>query len=377
MNSRERLLTVLKGQTPDCVPVCPDISNMVPARLTGKPFWEIYVYQNPPLWKAYIEAAKYFDIDGGFELYDFGDLFGDAEQKWEPRIVHRRKDGSFITQDYCEQSGQWGNTVTLHTADNPPVTEIPPGKLGLPAIPSDYAKIKGIKQWPVGLELWKLIKKEMGNHGIVGMPSGARTRLIHSTEEIYEYYDNPGKFYERREKLLELVERRMQIIAGLDEKPDFLFCGDSGTLVFQSLEIFKNLALPILKRVTELAYDIGIPTHVHSCGPEAELVKIAAEETLLTIIEPLEISPMGNCNLALLKKLYGDKLILKGNLHTTNVMLYGSVQDVIAASKRAIDDAAYGGRFVLSTGDQCGRDTPDENIFAMVETARTYGRYKN
>ena len=264
MDSRERLLTVLKGQTPDCVPVCPDISNMVPARLTGKPFWEIYVYQNPPLWKAYIEAAKYFDIDGGFELYDFGDLFGDVEPKWEPRIVHRRKDGSFVTQDYCKQTDQWSNTVVLHTADNPPVTEIPPGKLGLPAIPSDYEKIEGIKQWPVGLELWKLIKKEIGDHGIVGMPSGGRTRLIYSTEEIYEYYDNPGKFYERREKLLELVERRMQIIARLDEKPDFLFCGDSGTLIFQSLEIFRELALPILKRVTALAYDLGIATHLHS-----------------------------------------------------------------------------------------------------------------
>ena len=375
MDSRERLLTVLKGQTPDCVPVCPDISNMVPARLTGKPFWEIYVYQNPPLWTAYIEAAKYFDIDGGFELYDFGDLFGDVEPKWEPRIVHRRKDGSFVTQDYCKQTDQWSNTVVLHTADNPPVTEIPPGKLGLPAIPSDYEKIEGIKQWPVGLELWKLIKKEIGDHGIVGMPSGGRTRLIYSTEEIYEYYDNPGKFYERREKLLELVERRMQIIARLDEKPDFLFCGDSGTLIFQSLEIFRELALPILKRVTALAYDLGIATHVHSCGPEAELVKVAAEETRLTIIDPLEISPMGNCNLALLKKLYGRKLILKGNLHTTDVMLYGSVQDVIVASKRAIDDAAHGGGFILSTGDQCGRDTPDANIFAMVETARTYGRY--
>ena len=56
-------------------------------------------------------------------------------------------------------------------------------------------------------------------------------------------------------------------------------------------------------------------------------------------------------------------------------MLYGSVQDVIAANKRAIDDAAHGGGFILSTGDQCGRDTPDANIFAMVETARTYGRY--
>ena len=68
MNPRERLLSVLKGQIPDCVPVCPDISNMIPARLTGKPFWDIYVYQDPPLWKAYIDAVKDFGIDGGFEL---------------------------------------------------------------------------------------------------------------------------------------------------------------------------------------------------------------------------------------------------------------------------------------------------------------------
>jgi uroporphyrinogen decarboxylase len=375
MNSRERLLTLLKGEIPDCVPVCPDISNMVPAKLTGKPFWDIYIYQDPPLWKAYIDAVKYFDIDGGFELYEFGDLFGDLGPKWEQRIVHRRKDGSFITQDYCEETGQWSKTIVVHTVDNPPATEVTPEKVGLPAIPTTWEKIEGVKKWPSGLELWKLIKQEIGGHGIVGMPSGARTRLLYGTEEIYEYYDNPAKYHQRREEMMQLMEERMEIIAGLDEKPDFLFCGDSGTLVFQSPQIFRELALPVLKRVTELAYDLGIPTQLHSCGPETELVKIAAEETKLTIIDPLEIPPMGDCNLAELKRLYGDKLILKGNLHTTDMMLRGSVDDVVAASKKAIDDAGASGGFILSTGDQCGRDTPDENIRAMVETARTYGRY--
>ena len=84
---------------------------------------------------------------------------------------------------------------------------------------------------------------------------------------------------------------------------------------------------------------------------------------------------MGDCNLVELKRLYGDRIILKGNLHTMEVMLRGNVDDVVHASKKAIDDAAKGGKFILSTGDQCGRDTPDANIFAMVETARTYGRY--
>jgi uroporphyrinogen decarboxylase len=34
-----------------------------------------------------------------------------------------------------------------------------------------------------------------------------------------------------------------------------------------------------------------------------------------------------------------------------------------------------GGGFILSTGDQCGRDTPDENIFKLVEVCEKYGKY--
>jgi uroporphyrinogen decarboxylase len=175
--------------------------------------------------------------------------------------------------------------------------------------------------------------------------------------------------------MLALVDQRLERIARLDVKPDFLLCGSSGSLIFQSPTTFRELALPVLKRVTERAYDLGIPTHVHSCGPERDLVRMAAEGTMLTIIDPLEAPPMGDCDLAELKRLYGNRIALKGNLHTTRVMLHGSVDDVVAASKQAVDDAAADGGFVLSTGDQCGRDTPDENILAMVETARTYGRY--
>ncbi|MBN2583644.1 MAG: hypothetical protein JXL80_11295 [Planctomycetes bacterium] len=161
----------------------------------------------------------------------------------------------------------------------------------------------------------------------------------------------------------------------LPVRPDFLCVGGSGTLVFQTLDIFRQLAFPAVKRVIDLATEAGIPTHVHSCGPEARLVELFATETDLTVIDPLEIPPMGDCNLADLKRKYGDRIVLKGNLHTTEVMLRGSADDVAAASRKAIDDAAAGGRFILSTGDQCGRDTPDENLRAMVETSRTYGRY--
>jgi uroporphyrinogen decarboxylase len=374
MNKRERLLKVLHRELPDCVPVCPDISNMVPARLTGKPFWDIYLFQDPPLWKAYIDAVKYFDIDGGFEVYEFGDLFEDEEMKGEKKIIFR-DETRIITQDFYEKTGEWSKFTVVHTKDNPPATDVLPELIGLNPVPDTWEDLKNVKGWPKGMELWKIIKKEMGEYGIVGMPSGVETLILKRPENIYEFYENPRKYYEIRDKMIEKMEKRIRIISALEEKPDFLFCGASGSLVFQSPDIFRELVLPALKRVTELAAEIGIPTHVHSCGPETELVKMAAEETNLTIIDPLEVPPMGDCNLAELKKRYGDKIILKGNLHTTNIMLNGSKADVTEASKRAIDDAAYGGGFVLSTGDQCGRDTPDDNIFTMVETARTYGKY--
>ena len=64
MTSRERMITAFKNRQPDMVPVSPDMSNMIPARLTGQPFWDIYLYNDPPLEDAYIEAVRHFGFDG-------------------------------------------------------------------------------------------------------------------------------------------------------------------------------------------------------------------------------------------------------------------------------------------------------------------------
>jgi uroporphyrinogen decarboxylase len=379
MTHRERILAVLHGRLPDCVPVCPDISNMVPCRLTGKPFWNVYVSQDPPLWKAYIDAVKRYDIDGGFEFYQLSidDLrFPAAPASCEERVVLRRPDGSFATQVFDLYHSLWHGLVTFYTADNPPATNVLPEKLGLPAEPREWEPLTGVKVWPKGLDLWRLVRQEMGEHGVLGLCSGTTTAMLGGPEDIYAYTDDPKPFFERRDRAMEACEERIRFVSRMDDPPDFLLCGGSGSLVWQSPEIFRELSLPILKHITKLAHEAGIPTHVHSCGPEKELVAMAAEETDLTIIDPLEIAPMGDCDLAELKKRFGHKIVLKGNLHTTEVMLRGSVADVVAASRKAIDEGGAGGGFILSTGDQCGRDTPEENLRAMVETARTYGKYE-
>jgi len=376
LNPRQRLRTVLAGGIPDCVPVAPDFSNMIPARLTGKPFWDLYLYNDPPIWEAYIAAAQYFGIDSLMDGY-FPLTFPEevVDEGWEDYIVFRSAE-RIVTRAGRKENGKlaWQETVTVYYVADPPTRRVPPAKIGLPSIPERWEPVEGRKPVDKGPEGLKRVKALMGDQGLVGV-FVAGTCALGSVEAIYEYYDNPDKHDRWAEERIEKAVTRFNRVMALEVKPDFLCVGGSGTLVFQTPKIFRQLALPAVKKVIELAHAAGMMTHIHSCGPERALVKIMAEETALTVIDPLEVPPMGDCDLAEIKRLWGRKLTLKGNLHTTRTMLMGTPDDVIAASRKAIDDAADGGRFILSTGDQCGRDTPFENLHAMIETARTHGRY--
>ena len=100
-----------------------------------------------------------------------------------------------------------------------------------------------------------------------------------------------------------------------------------------------------------------------------------AEETDVSCVNPLEIPPMGDVDLAEVKRAHGSKIALMGNLHTSDVMLRGTPDQVYDAAREAILAAGDDGGFVLSTGDQCPRETPDENIFALHRAVEEYGVY--
>ncbi|MFW5857384.1 MAG: uroporphyrinogen decarboxylase family protein [Planctomycetota bacterium] len=378
MTSRERLLTVLRGEIPDCVPVMPDTSNMIPARLTGKPFWDLYLYNDPPIWEAYIECAKHFGFDSLMDGYfPFQPTPpGPPDPDYDRYIVYRDED-RIVVQGARRDGGRlrWDAHVAVYYRADPPTGHVNPADIGLPPEPERWEPLEGVKPVDCGPEGLKRMKQLMGDQGLVGVWGGANTIVLHNEREIFDYYDDPEKYDCLAEERIARVDAHFAAIMALEVKPDFVCLGGSGSLVFQTPEIVRRIALPAVKHAAALYASVGMPTHVHSCGPETELVRMLAEETELTVVDPLEVPPMGDCDLADLKRRFGDRLVLKGNLHTTDVMLKGTPEDVVRASRQAIDDAAAGGRFILSTGDQCGRDTPDANLRAMVETARTYGRY--
>lgn len=377
MTSKERMLAAIRRQIPDRVPVTPDFSNMIPCRLTGKPFWEIYRNNNPDLYTAYLNAVAYFGIDGWCQTYDAVNFRRRIHIEPDRRIISR--DGERIVERfrYATSKGDLFEEVTYYKADPPTKT----AKM-VKDMEKDFPKIKELYSDITGYDpgLTEDYRKACGDRGIFclgltypGMQYWNEYFEGNVTAAIYAYADYPELF----EEWASLAEREAMQKAAiyLDLKPDVLMLGGSGTLTLASPDLVRRFALPTIKKITKMAQEAGIPTMLHSCGKSLAFLEMLAGETELNCINPLEEAPMGDCDLKEVKRKFGSKLALMGNLKTTDVMLYGTAAAVACASQKAIDDAGAGGGFILSTGDQCGRDTPDENIFAMVAVAKSYGKY--
>ena len=377
MTSRERMLIAMRNGQPDMVPVAPDTSNMIPCRLTGKPFWDIYLYQDPPLWEAYARCSKHFGFDGWqpavpVEL-DYEREAAAQGPQWTEAIVAHTPERIY-TRRWAMVGGQrqWTDTCTVYYIADSPTWNIPLRKVRLPEGPPATWEDVVPRNCYRGTEALTRCREITGEDGVVGVSVGTPALGL-SAEAVYEWADHREAVIRRCEQWGEACIRRAREVVKLDI--DFVLTGGSGMMINNPEPIFRLLGLPTLKAVTRICKEAGVPSQIHCCGPEYDLVRICAEETDLSSINPLEIPPMGDCNLAQIKREFGSKISLMGNLHTTDVMLRGTPDVVREAARRAIDDAAAGGGFILSTGDQCGRDTPDENLMALIEVARTYGRY--
>jgi uroporphyrinogen decarboxylase len=377
MTSRERFITAIRNRKPDMVPVCPDISNMIPCRRTGKPFWKVYRDEDPPLWEAYLAALDYFQFDGWVA---YGGVTWKTKTRIETRskLVSRTRERIVEAYRHRTPAGELSDEMTYYRSDPPTRTR----KL-IKNIEEDLPAFRYFLQEPVGYDdtVFQEIRRRTGEKGITCISCG--TPGFHGyfgsfdggLEAVtYAYYDHPDVMEELRELMHRMCVKQCEMICEI--RPDCILTGGSGSITLQSPELWRKLSLPTLKEICRLARQAGVLTMVHSCGKERELVKTCAEETDLDCVNPLEGPPMGDCDLAELKRSFGRRISLMGNLHTTDVMLRGTPEDVERAAKKAIDDAGAHGGFILSTGDQCGRDTPDENIFKLIDVARTYGRYK-
>lgn len=373
---RERMLCAIGNGKPDRVPVAPDISCMIPVRHSGKGYFAVFVEEDPPLWKAYLDAVAHFGIDGWFTYGSIGFVTKDVEisRKWIENTAERKvRETTFHTAkgDLTERM--------LYSTDKPPIRIerlVKDLERDFPRLRHLFGPILEADASLIATQ--KEANGEAGAFGVGLATPGFQIWIAYFEGGIetlsYLAVDQPALLDELRDiQHRRIMEELDHILAA---GPDFVLTGGSGSITLASPEYWRNYSLPTLKATCERCSQKGVLSMVHSCGRQRPMIEVCAQETSLNCINPLEIPPMGDMTLAEAKQLVrGTSLSLMGNLHTTDVMLNPDVNVVHDAAKRAIADAGAGGGFILSTGDQCGWNTPEENIFELVRTAETYGVY--
>jgi uroporphyrinogen decarboxylase len=226
---------------------------------------------------------------------------------------------------------------------------------------------------PLFLEAGAIVVREVGDQVPVSMTtSGPFTTAanIRGTDIfLRDLHKNP-EFAHRllrfaTESIVRFAERAIQV----GVRPGLADPTSSGTLI--SPRQFREFALPYLKEtVQRIAAFAGGPPSLHICGNTSKIW----EDMVDTGVGVLSLDDMVDIGEA--KARVGDKVALLGNVRPTAVMFLGTPDDVRDNAKECLAKAWDSPKgYILGLGCGLPIDTPPENLHALVQAARDYGRW--
>jgi len=158
--------------------------------------------------------------------------------------------------------------------------------------------------------------------------------------------------------------------AQVDVGGEFVSNGDptaSGDLI--SRNIYKEFAVKPTRKVTDFFKDYsGNPPLLHICGDTTDRLDLVKEAAICFSFDTKD-------DVAVVKREIGDKMCIMGNVNPATTLYMGKPDDVMEEAYTCIKNGAENGGYMLAAGCEMAPHTPDENIFALVRAAKTYGRY--
>ena len=131
---------------------------------------------------------------------------------------------------------------------------------------------------------------------------------------------------------------------------------------FISREHYKRFVLPFEKYIVEQVHNkTDLPIYVHTCGAIGDRIDLMVEAGY-DGVDTMDPPPLGNTDIAEVKKRFGNVLFLKGNLDPVNIMLNGTKEQVYREALRLIEVAGYNSGYILSTACSIPPKTNPENI---------------
>jgi len=338
MNGYERMMTALRLEEPDRVPI-----------------WELIV--NEPVIKAlygdisYADFVEKEDLDGITIFEDF------RVQKW------------FDDNTY---SDEWGiiwkveKSGIPYPVGHPIKTEADLDKYTPPDPERDY-RLDSLKE---------AVKRFKGEKAIVflGHDAFEFSHYLRGMDNLLmDYVLNP-EFVKRLARMVMNYKKRVMEMA-IDEGADIALTGDDYAhrqSTIMSPTHFKEFVLPYLQEIVNVAKEKGVPFIKHTDGNLWPIMDMIID-TGINAIDPLE--PIADMDIGRVKKLYGDRVALAGNVDCSELLSRGSVEMVVEAVKETIAKASVGGGHILASSNSIHPAVKPENYRAMVEAGKKYGRY--
>jgi hypothetical protein len=142
---------------------------------------------------------------------------------------------------------------------------------------------------------------------------------------------------------------------------------------YVSPAVFEEFVWPSLKKGVDMIVQRGFRAHVHMDGDLTSVLPL-----LKYITDGLPkgkvLLDFEKTDMKKAKEILGDRVCLFGNIPAA-LLCFGSPVEVEEYCKNLIKDCGEGGGFILSTECETPWNAKPENIRAILDSAKKYGRY--
>jgi hypothetical protein len=186
---------------------------------------------------------------------------------------------------------------------------------------------------------------------------------------MLDLYRNQDKLLAAMDKVIPMMLRAAVAAAGRSTARLAWVPLHWGLDGFMSLAQFKTFFWPPLRKLLVGAMERGLTPLVFWEGHcESRL------ETIADIPRGKAIYYFEHTDLARAKEVLGDVVCVRGNV-PASMLLTGTPDEVTAYCRKLIETVGKGGGFILSAATPIPDEAKPQNVLAMFEAARRFGRY--
>jgi len=172
------------------------------------------------------------------------------------------------------------------------------------------------------------------------------------------------------------VEHLKRILSVVKGRADILqIADDYGTQngMIMSPAMWRTFFAPHLKTMADMAHNAGLKVFLHCDGAIRSIIPDLIELGV-DILNPIQPGAAG-MEPAGLKGDFGDRLCFHGAIDTQSTLPFGTPEDVAAEVRERIATLGQDGGYILAPVHTVEPDVPLENVLAVYDAAKKYGRY--